>query len=476
MGLETATYINGLVTTNPLDSDPKSQGAGQLRLVKSTIKTTFPNVTGAVTPTHVEINYLSGVTSSVQVQLNTKAPTASPVFTTAATLPAATTIGTVTAAEILTLSGVSSAIQTQLNGKGAIAGQTWSGAHDFSGGSISVPTASAGDSSTKAASTAFVAAAAFSAALPAQSGNAGKLVTTDGTNASWTAVKSINGQSLLGAGSVNLGPRNYTVAQYTSSTTFTVPADTYSIRPYAFGKGGDGGASASGGGGGCAYGDIAVNPGDSVTLTISAGVAKVTLSGVDLLIANPASGATAGTASKHASVTNGGAYSGGTGAGVAGSGASSGSPLGTGVNGSAGNGFGGAGWGGAGANGIGGGGVGAAASGNRGGDGLAVPSTDPLLAGLTGLGGARAFVTGQYGDPGQPGGGGGGGSGAGAQGGAGGFGGGGGPGGTSSTGGAGGFGGGGGGGSGGTGGAGGFGGGGASPAALGGAAVIRIYY
>jgi hypothetical protein len=39
-----------------------------------------------------------------------------------------------------------------------------------------------------AASTAFVAATAFSAALPSQTGNAGKFVTTDGTNASWAAM------------------------------------------------------------------------------------------------------------------------------------------------------------------------------------------------------------------------------------------------------------------------------------------------
>lgn len=473
MGLETATYINGLVVTNPLDSDPKSQGAGQFRLVKSTIKNTFPNVTGAVTPTHVEINYLSGVTSSVQVQLNTKAPTASPVFTTAATLPAATTIGTVTAAEILTLSGVSSAIQTQLNGKGAITGQTWSGAHDFSGGSISVPTASAGDSSTKAASTAFVAAAAFSAVLPGQSGNAGKLVTTDGSSASWTALKTINGSSLVGAGALVLGPRNYTVAQYTASSTFVVPADTYVIRSYAFGAGAAGTTTNSGGGGGCAYGDIAVTPGDNVTLTISAGVAKVTLSGVDLLTANPASGTTAGAASKHGSVTNGGAYSGG--AGVAnGGGASSGSPLGAGVNGVAS--VGGSGWGGAGTA-QGGGGVGGPGTSKRGGDGLSVPSTDPLLDGLTARGG-NTGATGASGGSGGPGGGGG----SADDGGAGGFGGGGGrsSGASGSNfGGDGGFGGGGGWANSGAGGAGGFGGGGGrggGGGGAGGAAVIRIYY
>ena len=54
MGLETGTYISDLVATNPVSSDPKSQGDDHLRLIKSTVKTTFPNVTNAVTPTHTD--------------------------------------------------------------------------------------------------------------------------------------------------------------------------------------------------------------------------------------------------------------------------------------------------------------------------------------------------------------------------------------------------------------------------------------
>lgn len=47
------------------------------------------------------------------------------------------------------------------------------------------PTASTGTSTNQIATCAFVTATAFNAALPAQAGNAGKFVTTDGTNASW---------------------------------------------------------------------------------------------------------------------------------------------------------------------------------------------------------------------------------------------------------------------------------------------------
>lgn len=51
MPIETATYISDLVTTNPAGSDAKSTADDHLRLIKSAVKTTFPNVTGSVTPT-----------------------------------------------------------------------------------------------------------------------------------------------------------------------------------------------------------------------------------------------------------------------------------------------------------------------------------------------------------------------------------------------------------------------------------------
>ena len=50
-----------------------------------------------------------------------------------------------------------------------------------------VPTAAAGTSTGQAASTAFVQSTAFAAALPSQIGSAGKVVTTDGSAASWAS-------------------------------------------------------------------------------------------------------------------------------------------------------------------------------------------------------------------------------------------------------------------------------------------------
>lgn len=43
MGLETGTYVDNLVTENPTGTDPKSQGDNHLRLIKTTLKNTFPN-------------------------------------------------------------------------------------------------------------------------------------------------------------------------------------------------------------------------------------------------------------------------------------------------------------------------------------------------------------------------------------------------------------------------------------------------
>lgn len=70
MGLEAGTYISALNASNPTTGDPKTQGDDHLRLIKSTILSTFPNITGAVTPTHTELNYVDGVTSAIQTQID----------------------------------------------------------------------------------------------------------------------------------------------------------------------------------------------------------------------------------------------------------------------------------------------------------------------------------------------------------------------------------------------------------------------
>lgn len=89
-------------------------------------------------------------------------------------------------------SGQDSVTWTQVFVSPSFASPTFTGTVTGSGATaFTVPTETAGDSSTKAASTAFVQGVAMTAALPNQAGNAGKIVTTDGSSASWTSPVSI---------------------------------------------------------------------------------------------------------------------------------------------------------------------------------------------------------------------------------------------------------------------------------------------
>lgn len=109
MGLETATYISGLNASNPIHAtDQVSEGDDHLRLIKSTLLATFPSITGAVTATHTELNYLDGVTGVSGT--GNLALTASPTFTgtlTAAAI-AATTYDGIAAANLVDKSAAES--------------------------------------------------------------------------------------------------------------------------------------------------------------------------------------------------------------------------------------------------------------------------------------------------------------------------------------------------------------------------------
>ena len=60
MALETATFISGLDAANPTAVDALAGADDHLRLIKSTIKTSFPNVTGAMTVSHTLLNGFDG--------------------------------------------------------------------------------------------------------------------------------------------------------------------------------------------------------------------------------------------------------------------------------------------------------------------------------------------------------------------------------------------------------------------------------
>lgn len=163
MTVETALYPTQLNTTLPTSSDFVSEGDDHLRLLKTVVKTTFPNVAGAVSASQVELNYVTGVTSGIQAQIDTKGAIAGQTWTgahvfsgTAAVptlaqgtnttgaastafvqaewatrLPNYTTPITASSTELNRLVGVTSGVQSQINAKGEIAGQIWTGTHSF---------------------------------------------------------------------------------------------------------------------------------------------------------------------------------------------------------------------------------------------------------------------------------------------------------------------------------------------------------
>lgn len=183
MTVESASYISQLAATNPASGDPKSEGDDHVRLIKTVLKTQFPNFgTAAMNATVTELNYSVGVTSAIQAQL-----------------------------DALT------------SAKSSKAGETYTGSHDFTGAAVTVATQTVGDATTKPASTAFVSASIIATALPGQTGNAGRYITTDGANASW---QSITGPiSVISTNTTAVSGTTYVL---TASLVLTLPASPVS--------------------------------------------------------------------------------------------------------------------------------------------------------------------------------------------------------------------------------------------------------
>lgn len=90
MTVEAATYISQLDPASPDGNQPKAEGDDHLRLLKSTLKNTFPAFIGApMLASEAELSRLVGLTGNAQGQLDAKAPLASPALTGSPTVPTA---------------------------------------------------------------------------------------------------------------------------------------------------------------------------------------------------------------------------------------------------------------------------------------------------------------------------------------------------------------------------------------------------
>jgi len=170
---ESATYIHQLTPATPLGSTTARDGDNEIRQLKSVLQANFPYLTGPLAATDTELNYVDGVTSGIQAQLNLKAPLASPTFS-----------GTATFSAI-----------------------------------ILVPTPTA---NMHAATKLYVDSAAFSAALPAQATAARKVISTDGSNAAWAST--FGAASTLTTSQLAIVRARYCVDTSGGAFTLTLPA------------------------------------------------------------------------------------------------------------------------------------------------------------------------------------------------------------------------------------------------------------
>lgn len=122
MGLETGTYLDDLVRTNPLGTDDRSTADDHLRLIKDFLLNTFPNLDAACNMTPTELNKLVGLlaTAAELNALNAFVNTANRALITNGS-GQIIVAPNVTAAELDFINSLSENVQTALDGKASSA-------------------------------------------------------------------------------------------------------------------------------------------------------------------------------------------------------------------------------------------------------------------------------------------------------------------------------------------------------------------
>jgi hypothetical protein len=170
MGLETVTHISDLVVTNPTSTDPKNQGDDHLRNLKTALRNDFAGFTGAVCVTGTDGGSANAYTLTPATTLPAYSNRMLVVFS-----PTANNTG----ASTLNISGLGAQNLRRVDGTDVVSGDLVSGyvyAAEYNGTEFRLL------SITKN----YADQLAFSAALPAQTGNVDYLLTTNGSVAAWT--------------------------------------------------------------------------------------------------------------------------------------------------------------------------------------------------------------------------------------------------------------------------------------------------
>lgn len=105
MGLETVTYIDDLNELWPLIGDPRSEGDDHIRNIKKALVDTFSAITGEVTVSHTELNYVTGLSENISTSLAAKLALAGGVMTGRLDLKAGTDITAIGAIDFTAADG-----------------------------------------------------------------------------------------------------------------------------------------------------------------------------------------------------------------------------------------------------------------------------------------------------------------------------------------------------------------------------------
>lgn len=173
MSLETTVHISDLVKTNPGSGDPKSQGDDHIRNIKTVLQNAFAGIAGAVLVTGTDGGAADVYTLTSSTPLvgygNRMLMYFSPVANN--TGPCTMNVSGLGAKAIKTVDG------SALTLGDLIVGQLYTAQYNGTEWRLTSITKN------------YVLQLAFAAAgFPGQSGNAGKVLVTDGTNVSWASM------------------------------------------------------------------------------------------------------------------------------------------------------------------------------------------------------------------------------------------------------------------------------------------------
>lgn len=206
MGLETGNFIDDLVDTNPVSStDLVRYGAAHIRLIKDVLQNSFAGSTGAIIAAGLDIGTVNAIAVAPATPLLEYTTRMMIVWLQGVTNTGAVTINV----SGLGAKSVVSVANAALVSGDLVAGRVYVGIYDGSSVQLAAVTKN------------YVDQLAFLAALPAQATNGGKVVTTDGTAASWTS-KLLAGTMRFADSSDQTKQLAFNISGYSSGATRTI--------------------------------------------------------------------------------------------------------------------------------------------------------------------------------------------------------------------------------------------------------------